>query len=309
MINIKKKLVAIGTLMVAFLAATPAFAQISPTSPFNRGGGNDCYKRYTKPDGGSICVSKKAYEEYLTYQERVKGTQNNNKTKFDQEYIYQNGRLKKLPNGRYVAKENDKDFVNQEVMCTENDYFVKGKRACFACDQGYQNTLNGGFGGKTPYNNPTTCSVLGAGSQNNGHKINIGNQFDITSAIGGSGGGNSGGGGMGGGNLATKAFVCLEYHTNSNGMTSGGEHLKFSKNMQYCQEPMNYYYQQLESYYCTQSGCYYLSPATILIRQMWLYTNPYIYIGTTMSRSDEIANSRTQYNTYGSWKGTYSYPM
>lgn len=297
----------------------------------NRDGGysnglSQCYKIFKSRSGDQHCVTRQQYDTYLKYADAVNKRREARNQKWAEEYKYQNGRLKLLPNGRYLAKENDVEFVNQEVTCTDYDYFVRNKRSCTACDTGYQNTLTGGYGGSTAYNNNIACAVHQKGDGRFNGNINVGNNFNPTGAIvgaiggaiggigsgnssGGSGTGGSGtGGGMPGGNLATKAFACLEYHTNSNGMTTGGEHLKFSINSHYCAEPMTYYYNSLEAYYCTQAGCYYLSPATIQIRKMWLYTNPYIFIGNTMARSDEIAQTRTTTSTYGSWKQVYVYP-
>lgn len=277
------------------------------------------------------CFSRQEYQRYLNYayaaKQRIQGILD----KLLPQYNIQNGRIRQLPNGRYIAKENDKEYINQEVVCSSEDYLLKGKTSCYACETGYQNTLGGAFGGKDYFNNPYSCSVHKLNNNVRGH-INVGDNFDATSAIvvgavgtvgaigaigSNNGGGNSGssnvgsGGGMGGGvggNMATEAFACLEYYTNSNGTSNGGEHLKYSENMAKCMKPMNYYYNNLESYYCTYAGCYYLSPATIMIRKMWLYTNPYIYIGNTMRESDRIAESRTNTSTYGSWKQIYVYP-
>lgn len=314
----------ISLLTIALLSATAisissAYAHGNERGSNNFGGGSSsCYKMVS-----GQCVTKQEYDNYTKYVNNTRNKINQNNQRFAQEYIYQNGRLKRLENGRYLAKENDVDFVNQEVVCSEKDFFIKGRTQCNACDLEYQNTLTGGYGGSTPYNNNIACSVLGKGNNSlNGHRVNMGSNFNPRAAFNigsgnnnsnntgnsGSGGSSSGGAGGGGGNLATKAFACLEYYTNSNGMTTGGEHLKYSVNMQYCQEPMTYYYNSLESYYCTQAGCYYNSPATIQIRKMWLYTNPYIYIGNTMNQSDIIAQTRTSTSTYGSWKQVYVYP-
>lgn len=275
----------------------------------------NCYKNIN----GS-CITKNEYQKYLNYANSTIARIQQYDAKLQQEYRYNNGRLRLLPNGRYLAKENDPEFVKRETVCSEADFFLRGKTSCNTCDRDYQNTMKGGYGGNTPYNNSIGCSVV---SKQNSSGLNInlsdynpfgavvGNIFDgkNNSNGGGSSSGGGFGGGIGGGNMATKAFACLEYYTNSNGMMNGGDHLKYSTNMQYCQQPMSYYYNNLEVYYCTQAGCYYNSPATIQVRKMWLYTNPYIFIGNTMSESDRIAQQRTNTSTYGSWKQPYIYPM
>lgn len=285
----------------------------------------NCYKSIN----GS-CITKSEYQRYLNYANNTIARMQQYDARLQQEYRYNNGRLRLLPNGRYLAKENDPEFVKRETVCSEADFFLRGKTSCNTCDRGYQNTMQGGYGGGTAYNNSIGCSVV---SKQNSSGLNInlsdynpfgavagaaagaifgGKNNNNTGGSSSSGGGGSAGGGMsmgGGGNMATQAFACLEYYTNSNGMMNGGDHLKYSTNMQYCQQPMSYYYNNLEVYYCTQAGCYYNSPATIQVRKMWLYTNPYIFIGNTMSESDRIAQQRTNTSTYGSWKQPYIYPM
>lgn len=307
----KQKMKILTLSVVTLMLSTTVYATSVPKLSFlqNSRNGNSysysCYKQI-----GSRCITQQEYAAYHNYLKQVSVRINQNTNRLNQEYRFNNGRLRQLPNGRFLAKENDVEYVNQEVACSENDYFLRGKTSCHACEKGYQNSLPGGYGGSTPYNNNIACSVLGKGTAN-GQNIN-GGGFNPTAAIVGGAaaiiGGMNMGGSSGGPSMATAAFVCLEYFTNSNGMTTGGEHLKYSQYRQKCQEPMSYYYNNLEVYYCTPYGCYYNSPATIQLRKMWLYTNPYIYIGNTMAQSDIIANTRTLTSTYGYWKQVYIYP-
>ena len=316
MIFMKQKMKLLTLCITSLMLYTNTYASGNAQHPFLRQSlnNNGCYKQI-----GNRCVSYQEYLGYDNYLKQVATRINQNTNRLNQEYRFNNGRLRQLPNGRFLAKENDVEYVNQEVVCSENDYFLKGKTSCYACEKGYQNTLAGGYGGSTPYNNNIACSVLGKGNAGN-QRIN-GGGFNPTAAIalgtiglgaimgGGGQAGNMGGGGSSGNpSMATAAFVCLEYFTNSNGMTTGGEHLKYSQHRQKCQAPMSYYYNNLEVYYCTPYGCYYNSPATIQLRKMWLYTNPYIYIGNTMAQSDIIAHTRTLTSTYGPWKQVYVYP-
>lgn len=273
----------------------------------------------------NLAEQQRLYQEYL---DAFKIRQNKFKSEMASKYIYNNGRLQKLPNGRFLAKELDIDYVNQEVACTFQDFTFNKKTSCYACDTGYMNTLTGAYGGSNYYNNATSCAVLkgnngtssGGGGSNGGGLaiggavvgIGLGAYKEMSNGGVGSGGSGGAGGSMPGGNLATEAFACLEYYTNSNGMTTGGEHLKFSiepTKQIMCKRPMEYYYNNLYSYYCTQAGCYYESNTTKMLRKMWLYTNPYIFVGQTMVQSDMIANNRGSIATYGSYPQRYIYPM
>lgn len=303
MIFMKQKMKILTLCIAGLVLSTNTYAELHHDSSSSSG----CSYKHI----GNRCVSYQEYLGYSNYLKQVGARIKQNTDRLNQEYRFNNGRLRQLQNGRFLAKENDVEYVNQEVACSEYDYFIRGKTSCYACEQGYQNTLTGGYGGATSYNNNIACSVLGKGTAGGQH-IN-GGGFNPTAAIavgamGAMMGGGGGSGGLGGPAMATAAFACLEYFTNSNGMTTGGEHLKYSQHSQKCQQPMSYYYNNLEVYYCTMYGCYYNSPATIQLRKMWLYTNPYIYIGNTMAQSDIIATTRTLTSTYGSWKQVYVYP-
>lgn len=337
-----------------------------------------CYKTIplNNKDNDEICIQFEEAQRYKNYVAAAIPRINAKKASMNAQYNINKGRIKTLPNGRHLAKEADREWVDQEVLCSEIDFIFSGASSCSACDArdvsnirlrqvdkfhtkfvNYQNTIKGGYGDGSAYNNPIACTVLAnkdygakkkgwqlGGTYNQGDAARINairnsggkisakentpsasngmSNFNATgAAVGIVGGvaasflsGSGGGGGMPSGVslLPTEGFACLEYATmlnsNNNGLTTGGGHLKYSVNTMKCAPSMTYYYNQLVSWYCTYAGCYYLTPATIWMRKIWLYTNPYIAYGNTMARSDEIATTRITTSTIGAYPQIYVYP-
>lgn len=155
------------------------------------------------------------------------------------------------------------------------------------------------------------AAILGIG----GAAISSATALKVTNPNGNKGSGQSlGGGGTGsvslpGGGfdvMARRSFVCLEYHTTRNGMSDnggmptdiGGQHIMLSStNSMDCMQPMQNFYNTFVAETCPYvlcdgnvNGVY--RPLTMMVRYMYLMTNPFFTYGRTAMESYRIAFSR-----------------